>query len=240
MLTALKRGGLGGLPNHSGHAGLSPAPHIASVAILIHKKELLLRGLAEGGLGFQGPCSDGLEDRATRLVLLQIARGLRADRLHAGMKAGAEVLGAGLYSDRHVRRALALLQKAGVIQRVRSRTAKALKEAPARNYIHPIVIDAAVAWALAWRNSPGSKRPPKREIQTPQLQPCMPAKPVTTQVPEGQADILTGCQADILAEEHTTPPLPPVGGEGELCPASPGHPSPPSGGCAYSHTGIFK
>lgn len=166
----------------------------------INKKQLLLRALAHGGLTFSGPGGDDLNCRLCRLVLERIATGLRADRLDSGTRAGAKVLGGdgAQYGERHVRRALAALTAAGVLIRVRERAKGNVREIPARNFLHPKVIEEGVAWALAWRIAPG-KKPEKRVIQIPLFQPLPSGEPVLARVPAGQHDKKSGCQHDFLS-----------------------------------------
>ena len=172
----------------------------------INRKQLLLRGLQQAGLSFTGPGAERLADRSVLVVLERIAAGLRSDRLASGMKAGAAMLGGSLYSERQVRRALAVLEAHGVVWRVRARDRTGHKEAPAQNFIHPIVIAEAIVWSLEWRHAPGSRRPQNRLIRTPLSQPCTSGKLDSARVPAGLHDIASRCQRDMVSEEHTHTP----------------------------------
>ena len=75
----------------------------------INRKQALRRALEEGGIFYVGAGADELNGKCCCLVLMRIASLLRADRLAAGVRAGAALLGGHIYSERQVFRGLAAL-----------------------------------------------------------------------------------------------------------------------------------
>lgn len=179
----------------------------------INRKQALRRALEEGGIFYVGAGADELNGKCCCLVLMRIASLLRADRLAAGVRAGAALLGGHIYSERQVFRGLAALVKSGIVRRERdlAGTRGTTNETPAVNYISAQVIDLAIEWAVAWRR--GSPRPTNCVIHVPTLfEPYLPAKQALARVLEGQHDkltpgFMTNCHTDL-----DTPPAPARGG----------------------------
>lgn len=131
-----------------------------------NKKQLLKVGL-ESGIDFDGEGADTVNSRCARFVLLSVAGGLRGDQFELGMQAGIEVLAGKFYSPRQISRSISVLVKAGLLRRVRARAGRGTAgEAPAMNYLHPVLLSAAVAWAAEWSKN-GPRKPKSRIIRIP-------------------------------------------------------------------------
>lgn len=192
-----------------------------------NRKQALLRALRKGGFVYCGPGSDELNGRCCKWVLQSIADGLRADRFSAGMKAGALVLGADMYSQRAVRRALAALVEAGLVRRERAPAGRGTKsEAPAKNYLSAKLIELAIEWAGAWRSTSSKPEPCLFPVPA-AFHPHPPAEQALARVPAGMRANLALVSVPNLHTDLDTPPLQ----GGVSLPLLPSPPPARGGGC---------
>lgn len=107
---------------------------------------LSLQNFFRLGVRWVGPDADKLRSRHVRVVLEHLARKIKPDRPHAGVKLTPADLSDGLYQRRNAASALASLVKAGVITRTRARADKSLHEDVARSFINPDLLEASAEW----------------------------------------------------------------------------------------------
>lgn len=134
---------------------------------------LALQNFLRLGVRWVGPDADSLSSRRARLLLEHLARRVRHDRPHAGVRLTPADMADRLYSRRNASYAIADLVKAGIITRERSRVDKSLHEDVALTIIHPALITAAASWSKAHGQlkAAGKKgrdcNPPAIEIRLP-------------------------------------------------------------------------
>lgn len=134
---------------------------------------LALENFLRLGVRWVGPDAGSLRSRRARVLLEHLARRVRHDRPHAGVRLTPSDLSDGLYSRRNAAYAIADLVKAGIITRERSRADKSLHEDVALSIIHPDLISAAASWSKArgQLKAAGKKgrdcNPPAVEIRLP-------------------------------------------------------------------------
>jgi DNA-binding MarR family transcriptional regulator len=109
-------------------------------------EELFAVGVIWGG---DADMAATINQRRCQILLKHLARRVRHDRPHSGVRLTPEDLADRLYSRRNAAYAVAALVKAGIITRVRSRTAKGRREDVALTVVHPELIAAAASWSKA-------------------------------------------------------------------------------------------
>lgn len=148
--------------------------------------------------------------RRAAIVLARLAHLTNARNPNVGVTTGKFTLGGKSYSDRNVARALADLQKLGIIKRTRNLTARRAggREGFATTSINERLIKAAEAWAdvCASAKKDKSAKPSKTKIAIPLISTAPPANPSPEPVPEGRGDKLALLGMTNCHTQTITPP----------------------------------
>lgn len=148
--------------------------------------------------------ADLLLSRSVRTVLEHIARSLpdRQDRIHRGVQLGWAALGNLKYKRSSVLAAIALLVRAGIIHRERSRVKRDLHEAVARTRVNPVLIEAAERW----NESKLAGRTERIRIQLPLTWTAPPGNPPLARTSAEQRPKFGSCSVQTLDGGFDTPP----------------------------------
>jgi hypothetical protein len=99
------------------------------------------------------PAADALTERSVVVVLLHLARVVRADRPFAAIVLPRPLLSGGLYRKSTVTAVLSTLQSAGLLRRERRERRGSEHEELAATYLNPALVEFAREWSQARRSN---------------------------------------------------------------------------------------